>query len=139
MRRIMKKMICFLGGVVFLAGCSTLTEIPRSVAGASTRNLESARADSIYQFYTADAAACFNAVLEVAQKNEYFVFTKDEARGIIVLMDIKGYVDTTEVGVFITDGLKDGTRVELSSRSTPAKRAVAKVFFADLKEFLDKK
>jgi hypothetical protein len=51
-------------------------------------------------------------------------------------MNIPGVVDTTEVGVFLTRLPKgqEGVRVELTSRSSPAKKTVAKLLFPELSE-----
>jgi len=107
--------------------------------GTSTKNLEAGKADSIYQVYPCEIMACFDAVEKVAQKNEYHVFMKDAVRGLIVLMSIPGYVDTTEVGVFLTElPQEQGVKVELSSRSSPAKKAVAKALFSDLNDYFKK-
>ena len=60
---------------------------------------------------------------------------KDEVRSFMVVMNIPGCVDTTEVGVFFTDlPRQQGVKVELSSRSSPAKKAVAKVLFSELND-----
>ena len=136
----MKKMFLLFCMVAVLAGCSTLGEVPANIAGVSIRNLEKARVDSIYQVYPCDLSACFSAVLEVAEKNQYYIFSKNEDKGVIVLMNVPGYVDTTEVGVFFSPELKgQGVRVELSSRSTPVKRDVAKVLFSELNVLFNKK
>ncbi|MBF0486120.1 MAG: hypothetical protein HQL16_06375 [Candidatus Omnitrophica bacterium] len=129
----MKKQFIIVASLCVLAGCASLSDVPKKVAGVSTRVLEDTRAHSIYQSYDCDTTACFDSVLDVARKNKYVVFMKDDIRGFIVLMGIPGCVDTTEVGVFLTpqaDG--KGVKVEISSRSSPAKRTVALVLFEQL-------
>ena len=101
--------------------------------GTSTKDLEAGKVDSIYQVYPCAVEACFQAVIDVARDSKYYVFMKDEVRGLVVLMNIPGFVDTTEVGVFFTELPKQqGVKIELSSRSSPAKKAVAKVLFSEL-------
>ena len=56
----------------------------------------------------------------------------EEARGYLVLMGIKGSVNTTEVGVFFVEVNDTQTRVEIASLSTNAKRLVAKSLFHGL-------
>ncbi len=131
----MKKNILLICVAVLLAGCASLKDAPKSFLGFSTRSLEDGRVDSIFQVYLCDLAQCFGAVVDIAQVNNYHIFMKDQVRGLVVLMNIPGCVDTTEVGVFLTELPEgQGIRVELSSRSTPAKRVVAKVLFSELKE-----
>ena len=124
---------CLLALSVALLGCAALMDAPSNIAGFSTRSLEERRTDSVYQVYDCSEALCFQEVLNAAQNEKYHVFTQDQAKGVIVLMSIPGAVDTTQVGVFFTplSGQK-GVKVELSSRSTPAKRVVAKVLFEAL-------
>ncbi len=136
----MKKYIPLLLIVVSLAGCASLKDFPKLVIGTSTRDLEAARANSIYQDYPHDKTTCFDAVLRVVNKNKYYVFMQDPSRGIIVVMNIPDFVDTTEVGVFITELPQgQGARVEFSSRSSPAKKAVAKLLFGELSDFFNKR
>ena len=116
-----------------LAGCAGLWDAPKNIAGVSIRNMENRRPESIYQSYECSMNDCFNAIVEIASINKYNIFQKDEARGVIVLMDVPGAVDTTEVGVFLTMLEKrQGVKVEVSSRSSPAKRTAAVLFFAEL-------
>jgi hypothetical protein len=129
----MKSIWVVLVLAVFSAGCASLTDAPRKVIGISTRTLEHEKGASIYQSYDCDLSGCFSAVLEIADNARYHVFMKDQIRGLIVLMNIPGAVDTTEVGVFFTPDPKGrGVRVECSSRSSSAKRSVAQMLFGEL-------
>ena len=60
------------------------------------------------------------------------IFQQDRVRGIIVVMGIKGNVDTTEVGIFFDKIDASQTRIEVSSLSSTAKRKVADGIFAEL-------
>ncbi|MBF0595016.1 MAG: hypothetical protein HQL22_08600 [Candidatus Omnitrophica bacterium] len=121
--------------LISTGGCASLWDAPKNIIGISTRDLESARKDSTYQVYQAGFSDVFNAVIEESEKAKYYVFIKDEIRGLITVMNITGVVNTTEVGVFLTP-LSRGraVKVELSSRSTPAKRIVAALLFSKLGE-----
>ncbi len=119
--------------LVAFCGCASLLDAPKNVAGVSVRDMEDRRSGSIYQSYECSTMECFDAIIDIAILNKYNVFSKDQVKGIIVLMDIPGAVDTTEVGVFLTAlENKNGIKVEISSRSTPAKRTVAVLLFAEL-------
>lgn len=135
----MKKYLTVVLIAVSFFGCASLKDFPKVVLGTSTRELEAARSNSIYQDYPYKKAACFDALLRIISKNKYHVFIQDPARGLIVVMNIPNYVDTTRVGIFINELPQgEGVRVEFSSRSTPAKRAVAKLLFGELSDFFKK-
>ena len=126
--------------VAACGGCASLCDVPRTIVGYSTRDLEAARANAVYQIYSPAETQVFSAVLLAARKERYTVFMKEEARGLIVLMNIPGVVDTTEVAVFLSnDPAGKGTKVEIASRSTPAKRAVALAVFPRLSDLLTDK
>lgn len=130
---------CCLFLLLTCFGCASLWDAPKNVAGFSVRDMEGRRSGSIYQSYACTLPSCFNAVTNIAIQNKYNIFTKDEARGLIVLMGIPGAVDTTEVGVFFTVLEKEsGVKVEISSRSSPAKRTVAVLLFAELAQKFNK-
>ena len=114
------------------SGCATIAETPKNIIGISTKGIENARVDATREDFRGDFTGIYDAVLGVAKDNKFHVFSQDEIRGLIVLMNVPGFVDTTEVGVFISP-LKSGEfRVEVSSRSVPAKEAVSKIIFEKL-------
>ena len=121
--------------VVFIfSGCATIAEAPKSVIGISTRDVDKVRASAATGVFQGDFTNIYDAVLAVAKESSFYVFSQDEVRGVIVLMNIPGYVDTTEVGVFISP-LKSGEfKVEVSSRSSPAREDVAKIILGKLEE-----
>jgi hypothetical protein len=127
-----RTIILFL--LVFSSGCASLWDSPKNIVGVSVRDLQEMRVESLYQAYPAEYSDVFSAVLDVAKDEKYHVFSKSQDRGLIVLMNIPGCVDTTEVGVFLTRLGDREIKVELSSRSTPAKRAVAQRLFIDLEK-----
>ena len=129
----MKKSILVFTAFI-LTGCASITDAPKNIVGFSTRDMEAARSQATTADFQADFTGVFDTVLDVAKDNNYYVFSQDEIRGLIVLMNIPGFVDTTEVGVFISS-LKGGAfRVEISSRSSPTKEAVAKAVLGKLEE-----
>ncbi len=136
----MKKLFLVICCVAIFPACAALRDAPAGIAGVSTKALESARVDSIYQTYPCDIDACFDAVSAIAVKNGYYIFSSDRARGLVVLMKIPGCVDTTEVGVFLSQApLGEGVVVELSSRSSLAKKTAAKALLSDLADRFKKK
>ena len=127
----MKKML-IISSVFLLAGCASLVDAPKNIMGISTRDLDEARVHAAAQDLHADLADVFSAVVDIAKERKYYIFSKDESRGLIVLMNIPGCVDTTEVGVYLSSLEGGDVRVEVASRSTPAQVAVAEHVLADL-------
>jgi hypothetical protein len=117
---------------VLLAGCASVLDSPRSLLGVSTRDLELRRSHAVYKTLSCSATDAFDAAEAFAMANKYLVFRKDRAGLFLVLMHIPGAVDTTEVGVFLVP-LDEGrsVRIEVSSRSSFARRVVAQTLFAD--------
>ena len=117
--------------VLLLAGCSPF-EITKTIWGSSTRALEEARATALTKTYDKGYWDCVKEAIHVIDEHGYMIFKKDEVKGYLVLMGIKGAVNTTEVGVFFVELSDTQTRIELSSLSTNAKRIVAKALFHGL-------
>lgn len=116
-----------------LSGCASLTDAPRNVVGYSTRALEAARAKSLYQTYQARFTEVYAAVQEFSAAAKYTVFMKDEIHGLVVVMDVPGMVNTTQVAVYVVPQAQgESVKVEVASRSTPAKRVVAAELFSRL-------
>ncbi len=112
-------------------GCSPI-EITKTIWGSSTRKLEQARSQAITKTYDKSYWNTMRAAIAVMEKEEWVLFKKDEVSGYVVLMGIKGAVNTTEVGVFLVEVTPNQTRIEISSLSTSAKRLVAKPLFHQL-------
>ena len=119
-----------------LAGCASVAEVGKTFWGSSTREMEKRRVDAITRTYHKGYWECMEAVLKAVAENHYLIFQKDEVRGHVVVMCIPGYINTTEVGIFFVEISDNEVRIELSSLSTNAKRAVAKALFKDLDKAL---
>ncbi len=132
------KLVLVSTSILILSGCASIKDAPRNILGFSRKDIIAARDDAMFQVYQAGQVEVF-AVVEEIVKVEYVLFTRDEIRGFIMLMGIPGVVDTTEVGIFVTPlGFEKGVKVELSSRSLPAKKVVAALLFSKLGEKLNK-
>lgn len=121
--------------VCLCSSCSVLDtgeEFAKTIWGSSTRALEKARDNAITKTYDKSYWECVRNSLAVVGRKKWIIFKKDEIRGYMVLMGIKGSVNTTEVGVFFDELSDTQTRIEVSSLSTNAKRKVAKALFHEL-------
>jgi len=130
MKKVLMAIMIFslTGCVVIDGGKETL----KTMWGSSTKQLEAARANAIVKTYYYPYWEVVKGARDSMLKKDYVIFKEDEIRGYIVLMGIKGSVNTTEVAVFFVEENDHQTRVEIASLSTNAKRIVAKNIFYDL-------
>lgn len=106
-------------------------EITKTLWGSSTRVLEQARDKAVMKTYDKPYWDCVRSADDFVKKH-WVVFKKDEIKGYMVVMGVKGAVNTTEVGIFFNKLSDNQTRIEISSLSTNAKRKVAKDLFHGL-------
>lgn len=124
-----------IAAIVFL--CSSCTawdntvEVGKTIWGSSTRALEQARDHAITKTYDKPYWDCVRSAITYSKKH-WVIFQKDEIKGYMVVMGVKGCVNTTEIGVFFDELSDNQTKVEISSLSTNAKRKVAKELFHGL-------
>ena len=141
-------LFCFLLSVL---GCAQITETAKVIWGSSTRALEDARVDAISKTYRCSFNDCYDAVLSLARNqetrddqedsdsvvkavdNNYFdIFINNRKKRHIVVIGIKGNVDTTEVGIFFSQPNLTTVNIEVTSLSSSAKRRVAQIVFDGL-------
>ena len=127
--------------ILSLGGCAVITEPFKVIWGSSTHALEGARDRGISITYSCDFDACYDAVLAIAKERKYVIFINERLKRRMVVMDIPGNVNTTEVGIFFSELKKSQVKIDISSLSSTAKEKVAKVIFEGLdkrfKEFAD--
>jgi hypothetical protein len=121
---------------LILTGCGHAIEFSKTIWGSSTRALEEARVNGIIKTYDCSLSRCYDEVLKAAQDAQYTVFINNKAKATIVVMGIKGSVDTTEVGIFFSDISDTQTKIYISSLSSNAKRTVAHTVFPKLDAIL---
>ncbi|NTV28507.1 MAG: hypothetical protein HGA80_00305 [Candidatus Omnitrophica bacterium] len=126
MKRIWVVLVAFM-----VCGCAAVVDAPRNIIGFSMRDIEDVRGQSIYQSYNCELDKCFSAAIYIAEDKKLQVFMKDERRFVLVLMGVPGVVDTTEVGLFFS-AIDKGVRVEVASRSSQARRIVARMIFGEM-------
>jgi len=124
--------ILFAVMLFFVSGCASVEETAKTIWGSSTRALNEARSEALTKTFSRGYWEVLRMVVTTAEKTHLYVFKKDTIRGEIILMKVPGCVDTTEVGIFIVEISDNESRVEISSLSTRAKRAVARLIFKGL-------
>lgn len=136
-----------------------LYETAKFIWGSSVKRLEEARVDAIKGTYRCSFNDCYDSVLTLARSEPVYVkkynedgkeiddkgnvkapdpvgffdvFINDRVKKRIVVMGIKGNVDTTEVGIFFSQPNLTTVKLEVSSLSSNAKRKVAEAIFTEL-------
>lgn len=107
------------------SGCQT-------ILGTSMADVEKARATADVKTVSAPADTVFQTLLGAADENKLLVFVKNPAARTLLLMNIPGSIDTTEVGVFVTETKPGESKVEVSSRAPFAKDTASKLLFKAL-------
>jgi signal recognition particle GTPase len=115
-----------------LCGCGHVTEFSKTIWGSSTQALEEARVNGIIKTYDCSVSRCYDEVLKAVQDEKYTVFINNKPKATIVVMGVKGSVNTTEIGIFFSDISDEQTKIYVSSLSSNAKRTVAQKIFAKL-------
>ena len=65
---------------------------------------------------------------------QFYVFIQDQIKKHLVVIDVPGSVDTTEVGIFFVPLSDKNLRLEVSSLSSRAKKTVSDIVFGVLTE-----
>jgi len=114
-------------------GVDNTVEVAKTIWGSSTRALEQARDNAITKTYDKPYWDCVrSSIAVVTKKQNWVIFKKDEIKGYMVVMGVKGAVNTTEIGIFFDELSDNQTQIEITSLSTNAKRKVAKGLFHGL-------
>ena len=121
--------ILLISAVSFSAGCASPVEISKTVWGSSTRALEEARVNGIVKIYDAPPGRCYDEALKAAVESDFKIFIENKTKATIVVMGVKGSINTTEVGIFCTEVSDNKSKIYISSLSSNAKRIVAEKIF----------
>ncbi|MFA5117694.1 MAG: hypothetical protein WC695_02455 [Candidatus Omnitrophota bacterium] len=120
--------------VLCFAGCASLGEGVKGVAGVSTKILVDGRKDALSKTFDYDYTTSNAKVLEVLDEVKAYIYAKDAFDHLIAV-----YVsdkDTTPVGIFLKAIDANKTQIEISSPSTYAKEWMAGKIFTAFDESL---
>jgi hypothetical protein len=107
-----------------LTGCATIADIPKGIAGISTKMLEEGRKEAIRKQFNYDYNTCYNKVKKSLEKEGSYIYAQSIKKHMLAL-----YVseeDTTPVGIFFKEIDTNNTQIEVSSPSKFAKEFIAK-------------
>ena len=113
-----------------LCGCATLADLPKGIAGISTRVLEENRGSALTKTFQYNYTASFDKAKEAIIKIGGYIYAQNFKKRLIAFYVSK--TDTTPVGVFFKEIDPGNTGVEVSSPSATAKEHSAKRIFAVL-------
>lgn len=129
------KRLFFIFLVFFsVAGCAHVEEAAKQIWGSSISHLERERPNGVSDTFTMSLDACFREVERIIVYYRGSVYLKDEKKRYLAAMGFKGFVDTTEVGIFFTSLDSGHTKVEVASMSPRLMRRVAGYVFAGLRK-----
>jgi len=123
-------------GVLFFAGCASLQEGAKGIAGVSMKILVDGRKDALVKTFDYDYTTTNTMVLKVLDDVQAYIYAKDAFDHLIAV-----YVsekDTTPVGIFLKTVDANKTQVEIASPSTYAKEWFAHKIFTAFEESFKK-
>lgn len=126
----------FLGCFIFclFAGCAHIEETAKVIWGSSITHLEKERPNGKSQVFALSLEKCFEETDKIIVYHGGFVYLKDQKERYMAAMNFKGFVDTTEVGVFFTALDNNQTQVDVASMSPKLVRRVAEFVFSGLQK-----
>jgi hypothetical protein len=124
----------FCVAVFFISGCASFKEKCKEVWGSSVAHLERARKDGRSSNFDLSADRCFEKTVKILEASGASVYLKSNDRKYLAAMNFKGYVNTTQVGVFFTKLSENSTQVEVASMIPRLTEEVAGLVFSGLKE-----
>ncbi|HAJ57828.1 MAG TPA: hypothetical protein DCL35_08750 [Candidatus Omnitrophica bacterium] len=127
--------VFLLSGALFLNGCASLKERGKQVWGSSIEHLEKERSQGRAQDFALGIDECFLKVEELIADTDAQVYLKDRDKRYMAVMNFKGYVDTTQVGIFFTGSGPARTKIEVASMSPRLVDDVSEMIFEGLKAY----
>ena len=121
--------------MLFPGGCSHLQETAKVIWGSSIAHLEEARADGRVVIVQEDRQKAFAQAAQALKNSGAKIYLEDKNGDHLAAMGFKGYVDTTQVGLFFTS-LEEGgdTKIEVASMSPPLARDVEEILLSYFKK-----
>ncbi len=119
--------------ISLVSGCARITEAGKEVWGSSVAHLQRARKDAKAMEFALPYETCFKKTQSILKDAGAKVYLINEKEKYLAAMNFKGYVDTTQVGVFFTGIDNSTTQIEVSSMNPRLAEEVADLLFNGLK------
>lgn len=124
--------VFFAGCLIFLCGCSGITETVKAFAGVSTKKLEEGRKEAVSRKFNYDYKSCYDLVKASLEEGGAHIYAQDSRKRMIAVY--LSQEDTTPAGIFFSDIDALNTQVEVSSPSTYAKELILNRIIASLEK-----
>lgn len=131
----LRKAVFFIFLLSLMAGCATIKEMGKGFAGISTKALEDSRKEAVKKTFACDYKTCYAKVKDILVKQECYIYAEDPAKNMIAVYVSK--LDTTAVGIFLTQVDATHTQVEVSSMSIYGKEFVSGRLFNAIDRFIN--
>jgi len=130
MRFILVAIPCLLSTI--LLGCATIKDLPKGIAGVSTRVLEDSRKDALKKSFALGYDDCYAKVKDILDQGATpsYIYAQGPSKKMIAIY--LSETDTTPVGIFFTEESATSTLIEVSSPSIYAKEEIAKKIFSGI-------
>lgn len=134
-KRLIQITMCCLFFTI-LSGCATIKDIPKGIAGTSTRVLEETRKDALKKTFSLSYNEGYAKVKEILNQQAIspYIYADDSKKKMIALY--LSSTDTTSVGIFFTEESEKSTLIEISSPSIYAKEEIAAKIFTGIDKLL---
>ncbi len=122
-----RSLISVLSLAILISGCGFILD-PLAI---SLDDVNLAREGAVSMKYPLTVEKVRNNIKATAEVKGWTVFRDLPEDKCFVLIDIPGFIDTTEVGIFV-EALEDGSRVEVGCLNRKAQAKVANELFTIL-------
>ncbi len=116
-----------------LSGCATIKDVPKGVAGISTKVLEDKRSSAITKNFNCDYNTGHAKIKEILIRTGSYIYSDNKQKRMIAIYVSE--TDTTPVGIFFNENGQT-LDIQVSSPSTYAKEYISSKIFASLEKSL---
>ena len=121
------------------AGCLPSKEYVKIPLGTSTYELEKIRKDAIAAEFKIPHDEAFKKIQEILKTGGCSIFYKNHKKKVLVAMEFKGFINTSQAGIFLTKINQSETKVEITSQSQNLAKEASKIIFPALEKIQEKK
>ncbi|TBR19881.1 hypothetical protein EPO66_00450 [bacterium] len=116
-----------------LSGCATIKDVPKGVAGISTKVLEDKRSSAITKNFNCDYNTGYAKIKEILIRTGSYIYSGNKQKRMIAIYVSEA--DTTPVGIFFNENGQT-LDIQVSSPSTYAREYISSKIFASLEKSL---
>lgn len=118
--------------VIGAAGCATMKESAKCVAGVSVKVLEDNRKTAIVKSVNLDYFTAYTKTCDFLTQSGSYIYAQGIDKHMVAIY--VSQADTTPVGIFFKEVGSNTTQIEVSSPGSYAKELIAEKLFSALKD-----